>query len=155
MYGYDPYSEIYRNDDGAFVLVFNDPAVVRKHKLEHWDRNKESNRAWLALNMNAEALAGFPAFQFGGRGERGDEDRELEPLGRVLGLGIQANVPQERGRQVVRGKAIACGTCCLGVGLTDRLARSDVHLTTVELHLELAGEDQRVLVELRRLGSRL
>ena len=20
---------------------------VRKHKLEHWDRNKESNRAWL------------------------------------------------------------------------------------------------------------
>ena len=21
---------------------------VRKHKLEHWDRNKESNRAWLA-----------------------------------------------------------------------------------------------------------
>ena len=28
---------------------------MRKHKLEHWDRNKASNRAWLALNMMNEA----------------------------------------------------------------------------------------------------
>lgn len=40
---------------------------VRKHKLEHWDRNKESNRAWLALNMLAEGKAGFRAFHEGGR----------------------------------------------------------------------------------------
>ncbi|MCR4376204.1 MAG: 6-oxocyclohex-1-ene-1-carbonyl-CoA hydratase, partial [Acidobacteria bacterium] len=31
---------------------------VRKHKLEHWDRNRESNRAWLALNMMTEGRAG-------------------------------------------------------------------------------------------------
>lgn len=38
---------------------------VRKHKLEHWDRNKESNRAWLGLNMLAEGQAGFRAFHEG------------------------------------------------------------------------------------------
>ncbi len=42
----------------------------RKKKLEHWYKNSETNRSWLALNMNTEALAGFPAFQFGARGER-------------------------------------------------------------------------------------
>ncbi len=40
---------------------------VRKHKLEHWDRNKESNRAWLGLNMMTEARAGFRAFNEGSR----------------------------------------------------------------------------------------
>jgi 6-oxo-cyclohex-1-ene-carbonyl-CoA hydrolase len=40
---------------------------VRKHKLEHWDRNKESNRAWLGLNMMTEARAGFRAFNEGTR----------------------------------------------------------------------------------------
>jgi 6-oxo-cyclohex-1-ene-carbonyl-CoA hydrolase len=43
---------------------------VRKHKLEHWDRNKETNRAWLALNMMTEARAGFRAFHEGARGRR-------------------------------------------------------------------------------------
>lgn len=38
---------------------------VRKHKLEHWDRNKETNRAWLGLNMMTEARAGFRAFNEG------------------------------------------------------------------------------------------
>jgi 6-oxo-cyclohex-1-ene-carbonyl-CoA hydrolase len=38
---------------------------VRKHKLEHWDRNRETNRAWLALNMMTEARAGFTAFHLG------------------------------------------------------------------------------------------
>ena len=38
---------------------------VRKHKLQHWDRNRESNRAWLGLNMLAEAHAGFRAFNEG------------------------------------------------------------------------------------------
>jgi len=40
---------------------------VRKHKLEHWDRNKESNRAWLALNMMTEGRAGFRAFNEGSK----------------------------------------------------------------------------------------
>ena len=40
---------------------------VRKHKLEHWDRNKETNRSWLGLNMMNEARAGFRAFNEGSR----------------------------------------------------------------------------------------
>ena len=43
---------------------------LRKKKLEHWSRNSETNRSWLALNMNTEALAGFPAFEFADRHER-------------------------------------------------------------------------------------
>jgi 6-oxo-cyclohex-1-ene-carbonyl-CoA hydrolase len=43
---------------------------LRKHKLEHWDRNRESNRAWLALNMMTEARAGFRAFHEGTRDRR-------------------------------------------------------------------------------------
>ncbi|MCC7382261.1 MAG: 6-oxocyclohex-1-ene-1-carbonyl-CoA hydratase [Deltaproteobacteria bacterium] len=43
---------------------------VRKHKLEHWDRNRETNRAWLALNMMTEANAGFRAFDEGPRHNR-------------------------------------------------------------------------------------
>lgn len=43
---------------------------LRKKKLEHWNRNSETNRSWLALNMNTEASAGFPAFHFGDRAER-------------------------------------------------------------------------------------
>ncbi|HLJ30790.1 MAG TPA: 6-oxocyclohex-1-ene-1-carbonyl-CoA hydratase [Candidatus Angelobacter sp.] len=43
---------------------------LRKHKLEHWDRNRESNRAWLALNMMTEANAGFRAFHYGTKQER-------------------------------------------------------------------------------------
>ena len=38
---------------------------LRKHKLEHWDRNRESNRAWLAQNMMTEGRAGFRAFHEG------------------------------------------------------------------------------------------
>ena len=40
---------------------------VRKHKLAHWDANKETNRAWLALNMMTEARTGFRAFNEGNR----------------------------------------------------------------------------------------
>ncbi len=43
---------------------------LRKHKLEHWDRNRESNRAWLALNMMTEASAGFRAFHYGNKQQR-------------------------------------------------------------------------------------
>lgn len=38
---------------------------VRKHKLFHWEKNKETNRAWLALNMMTEGRAGFRAFHEG------------------------------------------------------------------------------------------
>ena len=38
---------------------------LRKKKLAHWTQNSESNRSWLALNMNTEATPGFQAFQFG------------------------------------------------------------------------------------------
>jgi 6-oxo-cyclohex-1-ene-carbonyl-CoA hydrolase len=40
---------------------------LRKKKKEHWDANRESNRAWLALNMMTEARAGFRAFHEGNR----------------------------------------------------------------------------------------
>jgi 6-oxo-cyclohex-1-ene-carbonyl-CoA hydrolase len=43
---------------------------LRKHKLEHWDRNRESNRAWLSLNMMTEANAGFRAFHYGSKDAR-------------------------------------------------------------------------------------
>lgn len=38
---------------------------IRKHKLVHWDKNRETNRAWLALNMMTEGRAGFRAFNEG------------------------------------------------------------------------------------------
>jgi len=43
---------------------------LRKHKLQHWDKNKETNRAWLALNMMTEANAGFRAFHHGDKKNR-------------------------------------------------------------------------------------
>ncbi|HEV2386593.1 MAG TPA: 6-oxocyclohex-1-ene-1-carbonyl-CoA hydratase [Candidatus Acidoferrales bacterium] len=43
---------------------------LRKHKLEHWDRNREGNRAWLSLNMMTEANAGFRAFHHGTKDRR-------------------------------------------------------------------------------------
>jgi 6-oxo-cyclohex-1-ene-carbonyl-CoA hydrolase len=50
---------------------------VRKHKLEHWDRNRESNRAWLSLNMMTEANAGFRAFNEGDKNQREVDFPEL------------------------------------------------------------------------------
>jgi 6-oxo-cyclohex-1-ene-carbonyl-CoA hydrolase len=46
---------------------------VRKFKLEHWDKNKENSREWLALNMMTEAKAGFRAFNEGPK-----ENREVD-----------------------------------------------------------------------------
>lgn len=43
---------------------------LRKKKLEHWQRNSETNRAWLALNMLSEGKAGFRAFNEGPPGRR-------------------------------------------------------------------------------------
>jgi 6-oxo-cyclohex-1-ene-carbonyl-CoA hydrolase len=43
---------------------------LRKKKLEHWDRNQQSNRDWLSLNMMTEAKAGFRAFNEGPKDNR-------------------------------------------------------------------------------------
>ncbi len=43
---------------------------MRKKKLEHWDRNHQTNRDWLGLNMMTEARAGFRAFNEGPKGNR-------------------------------------------------------------------------------------
>jgi 6-oxo-cyclohex-1-ene-carbonyl-CoA hydrolase len=43
---------------------------LRKHKLAHWDKNRESNRAWLGLNMMTEGRAGFRAFNEGAGRQR-------------------------------------------------------------------------------------
>lgn len=43
---------------------------LRKKKLEHWQKNCETNRAWLALNMMTEAKAGFRAFNEGPKNNR-------------------------------------------------------------------------------------
>ncbi len=50
---------------------------VRKHKLEHWDKNRESNRAWLGLNMMTEGRLGFRAFHETARGQREVDFLEL------------------------------------------------------------------------------
>lgn len=59
-------------DAMAFSLAMTMPGCLtktiesmRKHKLEHWDRNRETNRAWLGLNMMTEGRAGFRAFHEG------------------------------------------------------------------------------------------
>lgn len=46
---------------------------LRKPKLARWHENKESHRAWLALNMMTEARAGFRAFNEGTK-----ESREID-----------------------------------------------------------------------------
>ena len=75
---------------------------LRKKKLEHWDANRETNRAWLALNMMTEARAGFQAFHRGSR----EQGREVDfiDLRRRLARGedwgddlIRAVSPQYRG----------------------------------------------------------
>ncbi len=43
---------------------------LRKKKLEHWNRNSQTNRDWLAQNMVTEARAGFRAFNEGPKGNR-------------------------------------------------------------------------------------
>ena len=57
------------------LLTFPDCTIntienLRKKKLEHWDRNRESSRAWLGLNMMTEARAGFQAFNDGPKHDR-------------------------------------------------------------------------------------
>ncbi|MGA8714263.1 MAG: 6-oxocyclohex-1-ene-1-carbonyl-CoA hydratase [Roseiarcus sp.] len=46
---------------------------LRKPKIDAWNRNRENSRAWLALNMLAEARTGFRAFNEGPK-----HDREID-----------------------------------------------------------------------------
>ena len=76
---------------------------IRKHKLEHWDRNRETNRNWLSLNMMTEAKAGFTAFN---SGSRGDRDVDFPALRRRLADGepwgdelMQAVLPESARRR--------------------------------------------------------
>jgi len=61
---------------------------VRKKKLEHWDKNKESSREWLALNMMTEAKAGFKAFNDGPKDNR---EADFIKLRQLLALGTEWN----------------------------------------------------------------
>lgn len=61
---------------------------VRKKKLEHWDKNKESSREWLALNMMTEAKAGFKAFNDGPKDNR---EADFIKLRQLLALGNEWN----------------------------------------------------------------
>ncbi|MBK8940976.1 MAG: 6-oxocyclohex-1-ene-1-carbonyl-CoA hydratase [Polyangiaceae bacterium] len=74
---------------------------IRKHKLAHWDANKESNRAWLALNMLSEANAGFRAFN---EGPKDDREADFVLLRQRIAKGeawsdelIEAILPKGRG----------------------------------------------------------
>jgi len=69
-----------------FVHMFPDCLTktleeLRKPKLNAWNANKESSRAWLALNMMTEARAGFRAFN-----EPVGKNREIDFVGLRLAL---------------------------------------------------------------------
>jgi len=86
---------------------------VRKHKLEHWDRNKESNRSWLALNMVTEAAAGFRAFNEGPKGQR---EVDFFDLRRRLARGerwtpefIETLIPRRESRALESPEPVGAG----------------------------------------------
>lgn len=66
---------------------------IRKKKLEHWDRNKESSREWLALNMMTEAKAGFRAFN---EGPKHDREIDFVKLRQLLAKGHEWNEDLEK-----------------------------------------------------------
>jgi len=84
---------------------------VRKHKLELWNRNKESNRSWLALNMMTEGAAGFRAFHEGPPGRREvdfhDLRRRLASGGRWTPEFVESLIPQA---ECTREEAAACAS---------------------------------------------
>ncbi len=62
--------------------------ALRQKKLEHWDKNKEANREWLALNMMTEAKAGFRAFN---EGPKHDREVNFVKLRQLLAEGHEWN----------------------------------------------------------------
>ena len=66
---------------------------LRKPKLDAWNRNKENSRAWLALNMMAEARTRVPRLQRGAEGSSRDRLRRVAPIarqGRALDRGSRS-----------------------------------------------------------------
>ena len=61
---------------------------LRRHKLAHWDKNREGHRAWLALNMMTEAKAGFRTFH---RAPRAEREADFLELRRALATGARWN----------------------------------------------------------------
>ncbi len=57
---------------------------LRRHKLAHWDRNREGNRAWLSLNMMTEGSAGFRTFH---RAPREAREADFLAMRKALGEG--------------------------------------------------------------------
>jgi 6-oxo-cyclohex-1-ene-carbonyl-CoA hydrolase len=68
---------------------------LRRHKLAHWDRNREGHRAWLALNMMTEALAGFRTFH---RAPREQREVDFIEMRRQLAAGASWTDPAFVGR---------------------------------------------------------
>jgi 6-oxo-cyclohex-1-ene-carbonyl-CoA hydrolase len=71
---------------GKLLLTFPECTTktveeIRKPKLDAWNANKEDARAWLALNMMAEARTGFRAFNEGTK-----ENREADFVALRLAL---------------------------------------------------------------------
>ncbi len=59
---------------------------LRKHKLQHWDKNRESNRAWLGLNMMTEGRMGFRTFH---RAPREERETNFIEMRRALAQGVR------------------------------------------------------------------
>ncbi|HIA39244.1 MAG TPA: 6-oxocyclohex-1-ene-1-carbonyl-CoA hydratase [Planctomycetes bacterium] len=59
---------------------------LRKHKLMHWDKNRESNRAWLGLNMMTEGRIGFRTFN---RAPRSEREADFIEMRRALAEGVR------------------------------------------------------------------
>lgn len=79
---------------------------VRKHKLNHWNANSQTNRDWLALNMMTEGRAGFRAFNEGPKDRR---EVDFIKLRRLLAQGhpwndelLRAVSPQFQAEGVAR-----------------------------------------------------
>jgi 6-oxo-cyclohex-1-ene-carbonyl-CoA hydrolase len=79
---------------------------VRKKKLECWQRNCETNRSWLALNMMTEARAGFKAFN---EGEKDRREVDFITLRRLLAKGtpwteidIEDIMPRKKGKKTIK-----------------------------------------------------
>lgn len=69
-------------------------ASIRSHKRAHWDKNREANRAWLALNMMTEANAGFRAFNDGDK-----DDREVD----FTALRVRLAAGEKWSEELIRG----------------------------------------------------
>lgn len=59
---------------------------LRKHKLEHWDRNKETSRSWMGLNMMTEGRLGFRTFH---RAPKEQRQADFIEVRRALAEGVR------------------------------------------------------------------